>query len=98
MVQRARKRHDDAHERDDDRERNGAKRVVGKRVQYFRAGEDMESDEHNVVREEHERGEMVGPSLLAEGVVAKVADVHNLWVSRAGQSTVGRGGRLARTS
>lgn len=44
-------------------------------VEYLGAGEDVETDQHNVVGEEHECGEPVGDLRLSEDVVAEVADV-----------------------
>ena len=40
----------------------------------------MEADEEDVVGEQHEGGEVVGNAALAEDVVSKVADVHDLRV------------------
>lgn len=80
MAQGARNRHDNADQHADDRENDGALRVVGQGVEDFGTGEDVETDQEDVVGEQHESGELVGDARLAKCVVSKVADVSDLGV------------------
>jgi len=50
------------------------------RVDDFGTGEDVETDKHDVVSEEHEAGEFVCDLRFSEGVVAEVANVPDLGV------------------
>jgi hypothetical protein len=73
MVQRPRQRHNNTNQHSDDRKYHSAKRVVGKSIQNLSAGEDVESNEKDVVSEQHEAAEFVGKTVLSENAVSKIA-------------------------
>ncbi len=54
--------------------------MIGERIEDFGAGENMETDEHDVVEEQHDCGEFIGNLALAEDVVAEIANVFDLGV------------------
>ena len=49
-------------------------------IQDLGSGENVESDQHDVVGEKHESSEFVGDLAPAEGVVSEVANILNLRV------------------
>lgn len=54
--------------------------MVRKGVEDLGASQDVETDKHNVIGQEHDAGEMICSTTLVEGVVAEIADVHDLRV------------------
>ncbi len=54
--------------------------MIAQRIKDLRAGQDVEANEHDVVRQKHETREFVSNLAFAEDVVAKVAYVPDLWV------------------
>jgi hypothetical protein len=66
-------RKDDSHQCANDGKDNGAKGMIRKSVDDLGGGQDMETDEDDVVGEEHESAELVSNSALAKNVVSKIA-------------------------
>ncbi len=65
--------------------------MIAQRIEDLRAGQDVEANEHDVIGQEHETRELVGNLALAEDVIAKVADISDLWVLlrlKVGQSAL----------
>lgn len=80
VVECARQRHDDTHQCCDDGEDDSTQRVVRQRVEDLCASQDVETDQHDVVEQQHDGCELVRDLALAESVVAEVANVHDLGV------------------
>lgn len=80
MIQRPWDRENDADKRDDNGEDDGARGVIRECVEDLGTSKDVETNEENVVGEQHEPGELVSKLAFAEGVVAKVTDVLDLGI------------------
>jgi len=55
-------------------------RMIAQRIEDFRARQNVEADEHDVVGQKHETRELVSDLAFPEDVVAKIADVSDLRV------------------
>ena len=73
VLQCSRDGHDNTHDGGDGREGDGAEGVIGQGVEDLGGGEDVETDEEDIVGEQHEPGELVRDLALSEGIVTKVA-------------------------
>jgi len=77
MPQRPWNGHEYANHHHDDVESDTTQGVVRERVQNLRAGQDVETNKHNVVGEQHKSSEFVCDLGLSAGIVRKVADIPN---------------------
>lgn len=80
MVERSRQGQDDTGDGTDDAEGDGAEGVVTEGVEDLGGRQDVETNEEDVVGEEHEGSGLVGESALAEEKVSNVANVANVGV------------------
>lgn len=72
MVQSPRSRHDDTHDGHNNRKDGSAQSMAGQGIQDLSTSKDMESNQENIVREQHECREDVGSFALSEYIVSKV--------------------------
>ena len=64
----------------DYRENDGAERMIREGVEDFCGGKDMETDEKNVVGEQHEAAEFISKPALSKDVISKIACERSLVV------------------
>lgn len=54
--------------------------MIRQRIEDFGASKDMETNQHDIVGEQHESSELICDLALSKGVVSEVADIPDLWV------------------
>lgn len=72
MVQCSWDRHHDAHESRNDSKNSSAQTMVRQRIQHLGTGEDMESDEKDIVGQQHKCGEDIGSTTLSKDIVSEI--------------------------
>lgn len=72
MLQGPGRRHHDADYHNDGRKDNSAQRVIRQGVENLSPGEDVETNEEDVVGEEHKPRELISNPALSKCIVSKV--------------------------
>lgn len=72
MTQGSRSGQDDAHDHHDRGEGHGTQRVIRQSIQHLGSSQDMETNQQDVVSQQHEAGKDVCRLAFAEDIVAKV--------------------------
>lgn len=75
-MQSSRQRQHDTHQHCNDREHDSALRMIRERVENLIAGQDVETDEQDVVGKQHEGTEYIGYLALSKDVISKVTCSH----------------------
>lgn len=71
-MQGSRSGQDDAHDHHDRGEGHGTQRVIRQSIQHLGSSQDMETNQQDVVSQQHEAGKDVCRLAFAEDIVAKV--------------------------
>ena len=80
MLQCSWEGHDNSHQGDDNAENDCTEGVIREGVKDLGTSKDVESNQHNVVGEQHETGEFICNLALSANVVSEVADIPDLGV------------------